>query len=81
MRVALIYTRLDVLAWDVTMNLCVLKDKHNIMQEVKVIEAHIVTQVRYAQSFRCVVNKLFSKCTSWCLLEFGLVWHVTELAK
>ena len=75
------YTHLDILSWDVTANLCVLKHQHNIMHNVKVMEAYVVTQVHYARSSECLVNKLFSKCTSWCLLDLSLIWHVTELAK
>jgi len=45
MGVALLYTRLGRLPWIVAMNLRVLKHTHNIMQNVKVMEDHIVTQV------------------------------------
>ena len=65
------YTRLDVLSRDTTTNLCVLKHKHNIMQNIKVIEAYIVTYVHCAQLCSCLVNTLSSKCTSWCLPDLS----------
>lgn len=37
------YTHLDVLSWDAAVNRFVLKNKHNIMHNVKVMEAYIVT--------------------------------------
>jgi len=43
MRIALVSTRLSVLSWDTTANLCVLKNNHGIMYNIKAMEAYIVT--------------------------------------
>ena len=75
------YTRLDVFLQDSIVSLSVLTHKHNIMCNVRVIKAYIVTQIHYEQSCMCFVNELFNKCTFWCLLNFSLVRHVAELAE